>query len=217
MKYKVHNGKQFEFNDPVECLATLLPRERTVGRLLQVRKGIGAFGTDQYLIRLTDGTLASFENVGLYSANDSIPVYAGDTPETEYTINGEYPEVGFIVENPKQLYSAEPEEVNAIAHDSADEEVDTGERYYLQNCGEGYLGNSPLFYSKNGSGYTQWIDEAKTFTEEAANKVISGTRGTHTWIKWFVEEIEAVAKRTVDIQDLRRAVIKLRDPQTPTG
>ena len=74
-----------------------------------------------------------------------------------------------------------------------------------------------MFYSKNGSGYTQWIDEAKTFTEEAANKVISGTRGTHTWIKWFVEEIEAVAKRTVDIQDLRRAVIKLRDPQTPTG
>ena len=47
--------------------------------------------------------------------------------------------------------------------------------YYIQNLNAGFLGNSPVFWSKNG-GYSQWLDEA----------------------------IDSIAKRTVDIQDMRK-------------
>ena len=77
-------------------------------------------------------------------------------------------------------------------------------KYLLQNCSDGFIGNSPVFWHESGSGYTQWIDEAKQWTKEEAEKQIQSTRGTHQWQMWSVEEIESVAKRTVDIQDLRK-------------
>lgn len=79
------------------------------------------------------------------------------------------------------------------------------EKYLLQNCNAGYLGNSPLFWGET-DGYTQWIDDAKRWTKEEALKQIQSTRGTHSWQIWSEIEIESVAKRTVDIQDLRKIV-----------
>jgi len=78
------------------------------------------------------------------------------------------------------------------------------ELFLLQNCGAGYIGNSPIFWRKNGSGYTQWIDDAELWTKEGAERQIESTRGTHSWQMWPIAEVEAVAKRTVDIQDLRK-------------
>lgn len=76
--------------------------------------------------------------------------------------------------------------------------------FLLQNCTAGYVGNSPVFWQNGGSGYTPWINEAKRWTQEEAEKTIRATRGTHTWRMWPVSEIEAAAKQTVDIQDLRK-------------
>ena len=75
--------------------------------------------------------------------------------------------------------------------------------YYIQNLNAGFLGNSPVFWSKNG-GYSQWLDEAQTFTEAEANTVVRTTSGTHRWKLWPVDEIDSIAKRTVDIQDMRK-------------
>lgn len=80
---------------------------------------------------------------------------------------------------------------------------DDEKMYYLQNVTAGYVGNSPLFWSKKG-GYTPWLTDARWFTEEDANKTIESTRGTHTLAKWQVEELTSIAKTTVDIQDMRR-------------
>lgn len=80
------------------------------------------------------------------------------------------------------------------------------DQYLLQNCSGGYVGNSPVFWREGGSGYTPWIDEAKRWTKEDAELYIRSTRGTHSWQMWSVAEIESVAKRTVDIQDLRKLV-----------
>jgi len=80
------------------------------------------------------------------------------------------------------------------------------DEYLLQNCSGGYVGNSPVFWRKGGSGYTPWIDDAQRWTKESAEFQIQSTRGTHAWQMWSVAEIEAVAKRTVDIQDLRKLV-----------
>lgn len=77
--------------------------------------------------------------------------------------------------------------------------------FLLQNCGAGYLGNSPLFWGKT-DGYTQLIDDAKRFTEEEATQQIRSTCGTHQWQMWSENEIECAVKRTVDIQDLRKNI-----------
>lgn len=75
--------------------------------------------------------------------------------------------------------------------------------YLLQNTRDGYIGNSPVFWA-DGGGYTQWIDEARVWTKEEAERQISATVGSHSWELWLLSDIEKVAKRTVDIQDLRR-------------
>lgn len=78
------------------------------------------------------------------------------------------------------------------------------ELFLLQNCSGGYVGNSPVFWHKSNSGYTQWINEARKWTKAEAETQIHSTRGSHSWKMWSVEEINSVAKRIVDIQDLNR-------------
>lgn len=97
-----------------------------------------------------------------------------------------------------QMYSAErTAEMERVAAEKSKR------LYLLQNCNGGYVGNSPLFWREGGSGYTQWIDEAKRWTRDEAEREIRATRGTHVWRMWSVSDVEEVAKRTVDIQDLR--------------
>jgi hypothetical protein len=76
--------------------------------------------------------------------------------------------------------------------------------YLLQNKSNGYLGNSPYFYAEKG-GYSQWIVDAKKFTKEEAEKVVSSTVGSHKWHIWPLSRILEVAKETVDIQDLKES------------
>jgi hypothetical protein len=75
--------------------------------------------------------------------------------------------------------------------------------YLLHNLNAGYIGNSPIFWAERG-GYTQWIDDAKRWTWQEARAQIRSSRSSHSWRIWKLSEIEAVAKRTVDIQDLQR-------------
>jgi len=115
-------GKQFDFNDHV-CIEMLfgVPDEKRTGRLVQVRKGVGAFGSDIFMLRLRDGSLMAFENALIRRADDRqfedafyrsngkqppvIPeqkLHEDDSEEVEYSIANKFPEKGFIVERPKQ-------------------------------------------------------------------------------------------------------------------
>lgn len=121
--YICPRGKTFEFNAHVVMECTPLPIEDRTGRLVQVRKGCGQFGSDVYFIRRRCGNLIRGENVMLRHVGDRAfedayylhgmgcpppeipdqPIYEGDTPETEYTHGkGKYPETGFIIEHPAQ-------------------------------------------------------------------------------------------------------------------
>jgi hypothetical protein len=118
-------GKTFRFGDHVCAEAIIAADEKRTGRLVQVRIGAGAFGSDIYLIRLRDGILMSFENVSLRHADDKefeksfyllrddeppvIPdqeMLDQDTEETEYSIIDNYPETGFIIHEPLQPNSS---------------------------------------------------------------------------------------------------------------
>ena len=118
----LERGKEFRFNDHV-CVEMLMgvPIERRSGRLVQVRKGCGQFGSNTYFMRLRDGSLATFENVMIRHVDDEqfgdafyrlngkdapvIPPQAivdSDSEAATYTICGKWPESGFIVDAPKQ-------------------------------------------------------------------------------------------------------------------
>jgi len=120
------NGSVFEYNQHVviECLLGV-PDERRIGRLVQVRKGVGAFGSDVLIIRLRDGGCATYENAlirraddkrfedAFYRSNGKAPPVIPDQPcnewdtgNDEFTIGGKFPETGFIIEHPKQPESA---------------------------------------------------------------------------------------------------------------
>lgn len=102
-------GRKFNFNDPVEVTCTMLPKEQTIGRLVQVRKKCGQFGSDVYFIRFPNGKLMTFENVGLESYTEKpLPPNDLDTIDCEYTIAEKFPEVGFVVEKPLQPASPSP-------------------------------------------------------------------------------------------------------------
>ena len=115
-------GSEFHFNEHV-CVEMLLgvPIEKRTGRLVQIRKGCGQFGSDIYFVRLRDGSLMTFENVMIRRVDDkkfeeAFYVLNGRTPpvipeqntcddDTEtstYTIQQEWPETGFIIEHPAQ-------------------------------------------------------------------------------------------------------------------
>lgn len=118
----LENGDTFRFNDHVVVEMLFgVPDEKRTGRLVQVRKNCGQFGSHVYLIRVRDGELKTFENVMIRHSNDkhfernfyinngmTPPIVPEqdedelDTENTEYTICDKWPETGFIIENPKQ-------------------------------------------------------------------------------------------------------------------
>ena len=115
-------GKEFRFNDHVVIEAIFgLPDSKRSGRLVQIRKGCGQFGSNVYLLRLSDGSLMSFENVlirhahdkqfvdAYYLMNNMVPPSVTpqacnplDSETATYTLSGKWPETGFIIENPAQ-------------------------------------------------------------------------------------------------------------------
>ena len=118
----LERGKEFRFNDHV-CVEMLMgvPIEKRTGKLVQVRKGCGQFGSCIYFLRMRDGSLATFENAMIRHVDDEqfvdafyrlngkeaplIPDQApvdSDSKTSTYTIGGEWPETGFIVDAPKQ-------------------------------------------------------------------------------------------------------------------
>jgi hypothetical protein len=84
-------------------------KEPRFGRVLQVRKKSGAYGSDTVLVRDSNGGLQSFHNMGFFTvAEEFLPLYENamkevddenyDREEFTYTIEGKNPATGFIVE-----------------------------------------------------------------------------------------------------------------------
>ncbi len=115
--YTSDSGRRFAFNEIVVVEMLLgVPAERRIGRLVQVRLGAGAFGSDLCFVRLRDGSLVTFENVlirsardrafeeGFYRSNGTSPPavgdesgYPSDEPGATYLVRDGFPETGFVV------------------------------------------------------------------------------------------------------------------------
>ena len=79
-----------------------------VGRLVQIRKEAGDFGSDCVLIRHKDDSLVPHTNQSFWLIPEKFneyldvifkDVYEDDADSMIYTLQGEYPEKGFIIES----------------------------------------------------------------------------------------------------------------------
>ncbi len=73
-------------------------------------------------------------------------------------------------------------------------------RYYIQNT-KGYCGNSVIWWREGGHGYTSDLAKAWKVTKEKADEICAGRRPTED-IAWAADEIDRMAQRHMDMQEL---------------
>lgn len=74
-------------------------------------------------------------------------------------------------------------------------------KYYIRNKEAGYLGNSWMWYGKNGQGYTAYILGAHRFDEAEAVKMVE--HDPEKWAMYKCDEIEARLHLIFDSQDAK--------------
>lgn len=79
--------------------------------------------------------------------------------------------------------------------------------FYIQDTRQ-FVGNCPVWWGPNGSGYVTRLDEAGRYTEQEA---VKQNRCRETDIPWPCAEIEAIARRTVDFQHMRPRAERLAE------
>ncbi|MGS7841806.1 hypothetical protein [Stenotrophomonas forensis] len=87
--------------------------------------------------------------------------------------------------------------------------VDLGQEpmFYIQDTRQ-FVGNCPMWWGPNGSGYVTRLDEAGRYTEQEA---IRQSRTRETDIPWPCTEIDALARKTVDCQHMRPRAERLAE------
>lgn len=76
------------------------------------------------------------------------------------------------------------------------------ETYYLRNKDAGFLGNSPIWWAKDGAGYTAYIQNAEIWTEQAAKQMVD--EDPSKWEMFKCSEINRRLQVVFDSQDFKR-------------
>jgi hypothetical protein len=156
--------------------------------------------------RQIDGALPTAEEKEQLERLDEI-IEALDEHDAEWLIS-ELEDAGYVVDDGPPGYTYEPHEAGWLcAIQQRFAELYQAEiavpKFLLCNRSAGYLGNSPVFWAEGG-GYSQWIDQAKRFTAAEAEGIIRSTKSSHYFEAIPLETLQRIAKRTVDMQDLRK-------------
>lgn len=79
--------------------------------------------------------------------------------------------------------------------------------FYIQDTRQ-FVGNCPVWWGPNGSGYVTRLDEAGRYTEQEA---VRQNRTRDTDVPWPCAEIDAIARHTVDFQHMRPRAERLAE------
>ncbi len=101
-----------------------------------------------------------------------------------------------------QVYAREPNTAPNRLTDTAQANL-----FYIQDTRQ-FVGNCPMWWGPNGSGYVTRLDEAGRYTEQEA---IRQNRTRETDIPWPCSEIDALARQTVDCQHMRPRAERLAE------
>ncbi|HHA2975152.1 TPA: hypothetical protein ACOFD8_002518 [Stenotrophomonas maltophilia] len=101
-----------------------------------------------------------------------------------------------------QVYAREPNAEPNRLTDTAQANL-----FYIQDTRQ-VVGNCPMWWGPNGSGYVTRLDEAGRYTEQEA---IRQNRTRETDIPWPCSEIDALARPMVDCQHMRPRAERLAE------
>lgn len=73
--------------------------------------------------------------------------------------------------------------------------------YYIRNKDAGYLGNSFMWYGKDGGGYTAYINGAHRFTEKEARDLVR--QDPSKWEMFDAAEVDKRLHLVFDSQDVK--------------
>lgn len=76
------------------------------------------------------------------------------------------------------------------------------ELYYIRNKERGFLGNAPVWYAKNGHGYTAYIQGAERFYETKAIEMVN--RDPDKWEAFKCSYVDKRLHLVFDYQDKER-------------
>ncbi len=85
--------------------------------------------------------------------------------------------------------------------------------FYIQDT-RGFVGNCPMWWGPDGRGYVTRLDEAGRYTEEEA---IRQNKARDTDIPWPCDEIDKLARPTVDFQHMRPRSERLAELAAQAG
>lgn len=85
--------------------------------------------------------------------------------------------------------------------------------FYIQDT-RSFVGNCPMWWGPAGKGYVTRLDEAGRYTEQEA---IAQNRTRDTDVPWPCDEIDKIARRTVDCQHMRKRSDRLAEIQATSA
>lgn len=74
--------------------------------------------------------------------------------------------------------------------------------FYIRNKHQAFLGNSPVWWAKEGKGYTAYIQGAERFSEQEAKDLVSSEPSKYESFK--CSEIDKRLHLVFDWQDIKR-------------
>jgi hypothetical protein len=78
-------------------------------------------------------------------------------------------------------------------------------KYYIQRHASGYLGNAPIWWCKGDAGYSAYLENAKIFTKEEAEKILGCdiNKKSEKYKAYPCAFIDSIPHRVFDMQDFR--------------
>lgn len=119
-------------------------------------------------------------------------------------------------ENPQfkgVLRAAEADRLLALIDASPKGGIEAQPMFYIQDT-RSFVGNCVVWWAPDGKGYVTRLDEAGRYTEEEA---IRQNRTRDTDVPWPCDEIDKLARPTVDFQHMRPRSVRLVELAAQAG
>lgn len=78
----------------------------------------------------------------------------------------------------------------------------TDDLYYVRNKDARFLGNAPVWWCKNGQGYSAYLEKAEKFTKDRAEKLVN--EDSDKWEMWPCWAIDSETHTVFDWQAIKR-------------
>lgn len=193
----------YEVYEQVKAVCAVLAARQPVGEHAEGDEFLAGVCVALQCVTAQDSGVLWAEIVRAVGVDDLLQYATFIEPE-EWDLAGfsTYASIELGRRKPRSKASKQAKRPPAQAVDLAQEPM-----FYIQDTRQ-FVGNCPVWWGPNGSGYVTRLDEAGRYTEQEA---VKQNHCRETDIPWPCAEIEAIARRTVDFQHMRPRAERLAE------